>query len=88
MKITEGLIKPDLVFYLRPESVSEMAGRSDYGQERYENVQVQQKVIEKFDEIFRKELAGKIVTINSSRKIHEIANEIAAIVSDFMIQRC
>ena len=64
-----------------------MAGRSDFGQERYECVQIQQSVTDKFDQVFAKENNENVITINSSRGIEEIANEIADIVRDFILQR-
>lgn len=50
----KGLPTPDLVFYLdlAPERA---ATRGDYGAERYEKVEFQQKVKSKFLELFQKQ---------------------------------
>ena len=75
----KGIREPDLVIYLRPQSVEEMTERADFGNERYESLQVQSQVSKNFDEIFK----GKenVLKIDSNQSIEAIAKEIASIVS-------
>ena len=45
----EGIRRPDVVIYLRAEDVS---NRENFGAERYETMEIHEKVINNFDEIF------------------------------------
>lgn len=50
-----GLIRPDVVFYMRNETVETLVGRVNFGAERYENRELQIKVSKCFDHIFQQE---------------------------------
>ena len=70
----EGIRKPDLVVYLRSEG--SVSGRSDFGDERYETVEIQRKVQANFDEIFANEADSLILKIDSCKGIEEISKDI------------
>lgn len=50
-----GLIRPDLVFYLRNEAIETLLRRVNFGSERYENRDLQMKVAKIFDHIYQQE---------------------------------
>lgn len=50
-----GLIRPDLVFYLRNETIETLLNRLNFGTERYENRELQTKVAKIFDHIYQQE---------------------------------
>lgn len=50
-----GLIRPDVVFYLRNETVETLLSRVNFGSERYENRELQAKVSKIFDHIYQQE---------------------------------
>lgn len=74
----EGIRKPDLVIYLRAEG--SVSGRSDFGDERYETVEIQRKIQRNFDEIFANETYAKILKIDSCKEIMVISQEICEFV--------
>lgn len=77
----EGMVKPDIVIYLRAEDTS---NRKDFGAERYETAEIHEQVIRNFDELFEneKEITDssnnyfKLVKINSNKSIEEVTNDI------------
>jgi thymidylate kinase len=74
----EGIRKPDLVIYLMAEG--SVSGRSDFGDERYETVEIQRKIQRNFDEIFANETYSKILKIDSCKEIMVISQEICEFV--------
>jgi dTMP kinase len=74
-----GLIKPDAVFYLCLDP-AEASKRSDYGLEKYENLDFQTRVSSSFSSVF-KELNQDVYEIQVHRSIQEIAQEIASITT-------
>uniref|UniRef100_A0A8C9HN76 dTMP kinase n=1 Tax=Piliocolobus tephrosceles TaxID=591936 RepID=A0A8C9HN76_9PRIM len=68
----EGLIKPDLVFYLNvPPNYAK--NRSEYGDEIYEKIEVQKKIYETYEH-FSKE--NYWINIDGTKRIDEIHNDI------------
>ena len=84
-----GLPTPDLVFYfsLHPQIA---AGRGEYGAERYENVEFQERVASVFGEILGLDEdggdSGLVVAIDADREKQVIGNEVYEHVSS-RIQR-
>lgn len=71
----KGLIRPDFVFYLSVDP-GEASKRSEYGLEKYENLELQTKVASSFMQVFEK-LNEEICEIKvESKSIKEISEEI------------
>lgn len=60
-----GLLKPDIVFYLKLDP-NQANLRSDYGSERYEKLEMQLKVSENFEKLFRQVDNCKVIDANLS----------------------
>ena len=75
----EGIRRPDVVIYLRAEDVS---NRENFGAERYETMEIHEKVINNFDEIFEIEAEEniKILKIESNRSIQQVSDSIWEVI--------
>lgn len=79
----EGIIKPDLILYLRADNQVGVSERPDFGNERYETFDFQTKVTETFDKIFSAESTeNNVKIIKSSKSIDDISNEIWSLITD------
>jgi dTMP kinase len=77
-----GLPQPDIVFFL-DISTADAAARGGYGEERYENEQMQTKVRHLFQQIFAsvhplEDTATSIVTINAGAAAVDVATSIVS----------
>ena len=79
-----GLIAPDCVIYL-DMPVEAAAQRGNYGEERYEKIDFQVKVREKFMSL-KKEDEGRLpwFTLDASKSIEELRVEIQTIAEQTM----
>ena len=71
----EGLLKPDLIFYLiaSPEVVSD---RGEYGKERFENVEFQTKVQHAYENYLFRDSWVMIDATQSVQEVHDIIMEV------------
>uniref|UniRef100_A0A8C9LJL1 dTMP kinase n=1 Tax=Piliocolobus tephrosceles TaxID=591936 RepID=A0A8C9LJL1_9PRIM len=70
----EGLIKPDLVFYLNvPPNYAK--NRSEYGDEIYEKIEVQKKIYETYEHFSKEDYW---INIDGTKRIDEIHNDIVS----------
>lgn len=71
MATEKGLPKPDVVFYLKANSIKELESRGDYGLERYEKIEFQEKVKRIYEEnLFDSEWVS-IDAIQPKEEIHK-----------------
>ena len=76
----KGLPKPDLVIYMSPKSIEELASREEFGNERYEKVEFQKKVLQVYeDELFDESW----VRINASQNVEDVSKDIALAFDKF-----
>lgn len=75
-KSDQGLLKPDLVFYL-DSSIGDFGTRSNFGEERYERIDFQVKVSEQFQLL--RDSSWKI--IDASNDIQQVHEEIVRVLS-------
>lgn len=80
----QGIRQPDLIFYLRPSTVEDMTTRADFGNERYESLQIQSQVTQNFDDIFKGN--ENVFVIDSSQSIESISAIIATSVEKLLAQ--
>ena len=79
-----GLPSPDVIIYL-DMPVEDAAKRGDFGNERYEKIDFQMKVREKFMDLKAADEAANLVpwyVINAHNSIEEISSEINVIVDE------
>ena len=76
----KGLVRPDLVFFLNLDP-KEASKRSEYGLEKYENLEFQLKVAECFTKVFDELNTRPEIIQVGSRSIQEISKEISEIYS-------
>lgn len=65
-----GLPKPDIVFYLKPNSVNEVKSRENFGEERYEKCEIQMNANENFNKLMKEN--SNWISIDASLSITEI----------------
>lgn len=66
-----GLPKPDLVMFLKL-SIEEMTKRSGFGDERYENVEFQNKVDQNYDKFQN----DKFIQVNAAQDVNVLTNSL------------
>lgn len=71
----EGLPRPDACIFL-DISAAEAAKRGGWGEERYENKELQDRVRELFDELQRAPESGDFVVIDAGRSVEEVEKSI------------
>ncbi|SCQ17313.1 thymidylate kinase, putative [Plasmodium ovale] len=77
MNPDQGLIKPDVVFYLNV-SPSYAKNRSEYGEEIYEKIEVQKKIYETYEHFSEEDYW---INVDATKKIDDIHNDIVQEVS-------
>ncbi|XP_037714291.1 thymidylate kinase [Drosophila subpulchrella] len=77
-----GLLKPDAVFYLRAPA-SDLANRGQYGEERYEKAEFQERVAKVFDRICSKE-ASYWHQFDASQPAEDLHAQIASITDELL----
>ncbi|CDO65785.1 thymidylate kinase [Plasmodium reichenowi] len=82
MNPDQGLIKPDVVFYLNvPPNYAQ--NRSDYGEEIYEKVETQKKIYETYKHFAHEDYW---INIDATRKIEDIHNDIVKEVTKIKVE--
>jgi len=85
MSPDRGLVKPDLTIYI-DANAEVLKGRSDYGQERFEEVKFQKKVSEaysKFKELSRDD-AHWVTVQADSKSIDDVWSEVLERVTSYI----
>lgn len=77
-----GIREPDVVIYLRPSNRDHIAIRNEFGAERYETVEIQNRVQKNFDELLRGNQT--CLEIDSCKSIPEITQEIVLQLEKFI----
>ena len=90
----DGIRKPDIVFYLRtkPGNSDEISKRTDFGNERYETVDIQRQVSINFDYLLLNKSNchdeySLIYEINSCKNIQNVSDNIWEIVKMFDLNK-
>lgn len=79
-----GLPKPDIVFYLNG-SMEVLCHREDFGNERYEQVDFQNKVKQQFNEMMEVE-EPKWKILDATKSIEQVHMEIKAILEELQVK--
>lgn len=84
MSTEKGLLKPDVILYFKLDP-SVAAQRSEYGGERFENLEFQTKVAQKFEELFDK--LDDVVEIDASKSIEDIHHKVVNVVDQLKVEQ-
>ena len=82
-KITQGLPKPDGIIYFKISDVNKLNERYKFGEERYEQIDFQKKVVENYEQLSQKE---DWFIINALDSVENITDNIERIIKKILCE--